>query len=353
MTLVCVGTYTRHGRSEGIYVYRLDPVSGGLTHLATVAGVQDPSYLAYEPGRQTLYAVNAANQGGVSAFAVNRATGQLTTLNQVALGGATPAHISIDPTAEYLLAANYTGGTIAAVPLRQDGSLGEASDIVRHAGSGRHPTRQQEPHPHMIVTDPKHQFVLVPDLGIDAVVAYRLDRSTGRLIPQPEAGGRLPPGAGPRHLAFGVDGRFVYVIDELDSTMAVFAYDAQAGGMRQTQIISTLPDDFSGQSAPAAVVVAPSGRFVYGSNRGHDSVAGFSVDESSGELSSLGHTSTDGANPRDINIDPSGTFLLAANQNTDTIVTLRVNTSTGALEPTGQIASVPSPTRVLFVPSLP
>jgi 6-phosphogluconolactonase len=185
------------------------------------------------------------------------------------------------------------------------------------------------------------------------VVGYRLDRSTGRLIPQPEAGGRLPPGAGPRHLAFGLGGQYVYVIDELDSTMAVFAYDATTGGMRQTQIISTLPDDFSGQSAPAAVVLAPSGRFVYGSNRGHDSVAAFSVNAASGELSSLGHTSTGGANPRDINIDPSGAFLLAANQNTDTVVSFRIDAATGGLEPTGQIASVPSPARILFVPSLP
>jgi 6-phosphogluconolactonase len=353
MTLVYVGTYTRHGRSEGIYVYRLDPLTGGLSHLATVADVRDPSYLAYEPGRQTLYATNEVNQGGVSAFAVNRATGQLTSLNHVTLGGASPAHISIDPTAEYLLAANYTGGTIAAVPIRSDGALGEASDIVTHTGSGPNPSRQQEPHPHMIVTDPQGGFILVPDLGIDAVVGYRLDRATGRFIPQPRAGGRLPPGAGPRHLVFGTGGRYVYVIDELDSTVAVFAYDAATGSMRQTQIISTLPEGFSSESAPAAIVLSPSGRFVYGSNRGHDSVAAFSVDESSGELSSLGQTSTGGANPRDINIDPSGTFLLAANQNTDSVVTFRLDPSTGALEPTGQMASVPSPARVLFVPSLP
>ena len=349
MTLVYVGGY-----SDGIYAYRLDPSTGGLIPVATVSGVSKPAYLAYAPRRQTLYAVHELEEhGGVSAFAVDNATGQLTLLNRVASGGANPAHISVDPTANWLLAANYSGGTVASFPIQKDGGLGEASCVVHHAGSGPNPTRQQGPHPHMIVTDPQGEFVLVPDLGIDAVVAYRLDRSTGQLSPQPDAGGRLPPGAGPRHLAFGTGGRHAYVIAELASTLTVFAYDAASGRLSQTQSVRTLPDEYSDASTTAAVVVAPSGRFVYGSNRGHDSVAAFRIDAVSGELSPLGQTPSGGRTPRDINIDPTGTFLLAANQNSDTVVSFRIDASTGALEPTGQSASVPSPSRVLFVPSLP
>jgi 6-phosphogluconolactonase len=356
MTLVAIGTYTSPGRSQGIYVYRLDAVSGGLLPLSIVSGISNPTYLAHSPRHQTLYAVNElVDNGGVSAFALDQATGELTLLNQVASGGADPAHISVHPTDDWLLVANYTGGTIAVLPIRPDGSLGEASDVVHHTGSGPNAARQREPHPHMILTDPQGEFVLVSDLGIDAVVAYRLDRAAGRLIPQPEAGGRLPPGAGPRHLAFGAGGRSVYVIYELGMTLAVFAYDGASGRLRQTQLVRTLPASVpdSSEFSTAAVVVAPSGRFVYGSNRGHDSLAGFKIDEASGELSPIGHTPTGGRTPRDFNIDPTGTFLLAANQDTDTVVTFRIDASTGALAPTGQSAEVPNPGRVLFVPALP
>jgi 6-phosphogluconolactonase len=350
-THVYVGTYTRHGRSEGIYIFRLDMATGALTHVSTVGGVPDPSWLAFGPDAKTLYAVNEiAEEGGVSAFAVDSAGGQLRFLNRVASHGAHPAHLSVDSTGRWVLMANYTGGTIATLPIQPDGALGEAADVVRHAGSGPNQGRQEGPHPHMIVTDPNGRFVLVPDLGLDAVLAYRLDGASGRLVAQPDAGGRVKPGAGPRHLAFGASGRHMYVINELDSTLAVFAYDAESGHMRPVQTVSTLPDDYSGESTTAAVVVAPSGRFVYGSNRGHDSVAAFAVDQGSGQLTLLGHTPTGGRTPRDVNLDPTGTFLLAANQNSDSITTFRVDARTGALEPTGHVAQAPSPVRVLFGP---
>src|SRR5438445_13492222 len=235
MTLVYVGTYTKHGTSEGIYVYELDPATGALRLMQTVAGVADPSYLALGPGGRMLYAVNEQGEdGGVSSFSVDPSSGQLTFVNRVASHGAGPAHLSVDPSGSWLLVANYTGGTIAALPIKDDGSLDEASDVVHHSGSGPNADRQQGPHPHMIIAAPAGGFIFVPDLGADRVVAYRLDHSTGRLLAAPEAGGRLPPATGPRHLAFGADGQHAYVLGELDSTMGVFAYDPETGRLSQT-----------------------------------------------------------------------------------------------------------------------
>jgi 6-phosphogluconolactonase len=346
MTLVYIGTYARQ-----IDVFDLDQTSGALSHVRTVGDVPTPTYLAFSKDQKTLYAVNELEDvGGVSAFGVEPATGQLTFLNRVSSGGAVPAHLSVDPTGRWLLVANYGGGTIAAIAIQQDGALGEAASVVQHVGSGPNPSRQREPHPHMIVTDPKNGFVLVPDLGLDAVLAYQLDRATGRLARQPDAGGRLAPGAGPRHLAFSPDGRHAYVINELDSRLAVFAFDSPSGYLKPSplQVVSTLPTNFGEPSTTAAVVTAPSGRFIYGSNRGHDSVAAFAVDSVSGRLTPLGQTPCGGRTPRDINLDPSGNFLLAANQDSDSVVTLRVDQQTGGLAPTGHVAQVPKPARILF-----
>ena len=350
MTLVYVGTYTKHGTSEGIYVYELDPATGALRLVQTVAGVADPAYLALGPGGRMVYAVNEQGEdGGVSSFKIDPG-GQLTFVNRVASHGADPAHLSVDPSGRWLLVANYTGGTVAAVPIKDDGSLDEASDVVHHTGRGPNADRQEGPHPHMIVTAPAGGFVLVPDLGADRVVAYHLDHGTGRLVPEPEAGGRLPPGAGPRHLAFGADGQNAYVLGELDSTLNAFAYDADSGRLSQTQVVRTLPHVSSGTNTTAALVVAPSGRFVYASNRGHNSVATFAIDPANGQLTPRGHTSSGGRTPRDINLDPSGTILLAANQDSDTVTSFFVDEGTGRLEPTGQTTPVPRPVRVLFAP---
>ena len=351
MTRVYVGTYTKHGTSEGIYVYELDTATAALEPVQTVGGVGDPAYLALGPAGRMLYAVNEQGEdGGVSAFSVDPANGQLTFVNRVASQGADPAHLSVDPSGGWLLVANYTGGTIAAIPIKGDGSLDEASDVVHHTGRGPNADRQQGPHPHMIVTTPTGGFILVPDLGADRVVAYHLDHGTGKLVPEPDAGGRLPPGAGPRHLAFGADGQYAYVLGELDSTMGVFAFDAETGRLSQTQVVRTLPRVTSVQNTTAALVVAPSGRFVYSSNRGHNSVATFAIDPTTGQLTPRGHAPTGGRTPRDINLDPTGTILLAANQDTDTIVSFFVDAHTGRLEPTGQTTAVPRPVRVLFAP---
>jgi 6-phosphogluconolactonase len=351
MTLVYVGTYTKHGTSEGIYVYQLDTATGALEHVQTVAGVADPTYLTLGPTGRMLYSVNEqVEDGGVSAFAVDPTSGELTFVNSVASHGADPAHLSVDPSGGWLLVANYTGGTIAAVPIEANGALAEASDVVQHTGKGPNQDRQQGPHPHMIVSAPTGGFILVPDLGVDTVLAYHLDPGTGRLVPEADAGGRMPPGAGPRHLAFGGDGQYAYVLGELDSTLNTFAYDAETGRLSHTQVVRTLPHVSSGQNTTAAVVVAPSGRFVYASNRGHNSVAMFSVDPSTGQLTPRGHTPTSGRTPRDINLDPTGTILLAANQDSDTVVSFFVDSHTGRLEPTGQTTPVSRPSRVLFGP---
>jgi 6-phosphogluconolactonase len=351
MSLVYVGTYTRHGTSEGIYVCELDPARGALRLVHTVAGVADPAYLAFGPGGQMLYAVNEqGEEGGVSAFAVDPGNGQLTFVNRVASHGADPAHLSVDPSGSWLLVANYTGGTVAAIPIKDDGALDEASDVVQHTGHGPNADRQQGPHPHMIVTSPAGGFILVPDLGADLVVAYHLDRGAGRLVPEPDAGGRLPPGAGPRHLAFGTDAQYVYVLGELDSTLNAFAYDAETGRLSQTQVVRTLPRVTSVPNTTAALVVAPSGRFVYASNRGHNSVAIFAIDAANGRLTARGHTPTGGRSPRDINLHPSGTILLAANQDSDTVASFFVDAYTGRVEPSGQTITIPRPARVLFAP---
>jgi 6-phosphogluconolactonase len=348
---VWVGTYTRHGQSEGIYVYRLQVASGAFEHVQTVGNLDDPSYLALAPGGRCLYAVNELpGDGAVTAFAVEPASGQLRLLNSARSGGAHPAHVSVDPTGRWVLVANYTGGTIASLPVQGDGSLGEAADVVRHAGSGPNAARQEGPHPHMIVTDPAGVFAFVPDLGLDRIVVYRLDRSSGQLIGEKEAGAQLHPGAGPRHVAFGKNGRHLYCVNELDLTVSVFEYDAANGHTRTIQTLSSLPPDVTndGSMSAAAIVVHPSGQFVYASNRGHNSIAIFGVDQASGQLTPLGHAPSGGRTPRDINVDPSGSLLLAANQDSDAIASFRIDARSGALEPGGSLLRVPKPVRVLF-----
>ena len=348
-THVYVGTYTRHGRAEGIYVYRFESGTGELVHVQTVAEVPDPSYLAISSDGGVLYAVNELiPNGAVSAFAVDRNTHALALINTVASQGASPAHVSVDPSGRWVLVANYSGGTVASFPIQADGALGEAASVIHHQGSGPNPARQEGPHPHMIVSDPGGRFVLVPDLGADRVVAYTLNASAGDLTEQAGAGGRVAPGAGPRHMMFSADGRHAYVLNEIASTLSTFAYDAASGRMDHVETLSTLPRDFAGKSTTAAIVMHPSGRFVYASNRGHDSIAVFSVDQDSGKLTPHGQTPAGGRNPRDFNVDPSGTFLLAAHSESDTISTFRINADSGALEPTDQVCQVPSPVRVLF-----
>jgi 6-phosphogluconolactonase len=357
--LVYVGTYTTYGgpargKAEGIYVYRMDPSSGALALVHTMPGVANPSFLALDPHRRYLYAVNeeleAGGQpgGAVSAFAIDQTTGALTYLNRQPSHGTDPCHLSVDQAGTFVFVANYTSGSIAVLPIGTEGQLGPATDVHQHVGSSVNPRRQEGPHAHSINLDRANRYALVCDLGLDKVLVYRLDLDKGKLIPNEPAWTSVAPGAGPRHLDFHPSRAYVYVINEIGSTLTAFAYDETRGTLQEIHTLSTLPEGFTGTSHTADVHVHPSGKFVYGSNRGHDSIAIFAVDEATGRLTALGHESTRGHVPRNFGIDPTGTFLLAANQSTDTIVTFRIDQMTGKLTPTGHVAQVPTPVCLKF-----
>ncbi len=346
--LVYIGTYTRR-QKEGIYIHRFDPSSGALTPLSAVDAGPNPSYLALHPTRPYLYAVNELDEyegqagGAVSAFAVDPATGELTFLNRQRTRGAAPCYVSVAGGGRWLLSANYNGGSVAALPIEAGGRLGPVAGFVQHEGSGPNPQRQKGPHAHSILPDPAGRYILACDLGLDRVLVYRLEPDTGRLLPNDEPWVAIHPGAGPRHLAFHPNGRYAYLVGEIDSTLTALAYDGERGVLRVLQTVSTLPEGFSGESTGADVHVAPSGRFVYASNRGHDSIAIFAVNPANGELTLVGHEPTQGRTPRNFALDPSGAFLLAANQDSDTVVTFRVDPGTGRLMPTGQVVDIPAP----------
>ncbi len=360
-TYVFVGTYTTalphvQGKAEGIYVYQMDPATGALIHRHTVPGVANPSYLELDPRHRYLYAVNEVSEidgqrgGGVSAFAVDQASGALTFLNRQLTRGEDPCHLCVDAAGRYVLVANYSGGSVAVFPVREHGELAPASDFVQHVGSSVNPQRQQGPHAHSINLDPTNRFAVVADLGLDQLLVYRFDRGQGKLIPNDPPSTSTTPGAGPRHLAFHPSGRYAFVVNEIASTLSSFAYDAERGILREVQTLSTLPADFAERNSCADVHVHPNGRFVYGSNRGHDSIAIFAIDEATGGISPVGHASTAGRTPRNFAIDPTGTFLLAANQNSSSVVTYRIDGATGRLTPAGPIAEVPTPVCLKIVP---
>jgi 6-phosphogluconolactonase len=352
-TYVYVGTYTPpSGRAEGIGIYRFEPSSGALTPIGTAPSAS-PSFLAVDPARRFLFAVNEVDdqggtvQGGVSAFARDAATGGLTTVNAQSAHGTLPCHLTTDPSGKWLIVANYGSGNTTVYPIGGDGSLGAATDNVQHVGSGPHP-RQRGPHAHAAVFDPAGQRLAVCDLGVDLTLLYRLDTAAGKLLPNGTAA-VAPAGGGPRHIVFSADSRFAYVNNEIGSSVTAYAYDAAHGSFTALQTLSTLPDGFSGDNTTAEIALHPAGRFLYVSNRGHDSIACFAVDGQSGALRALGQVPTQGRNPRNFAIDPSGAFLYAANQNTDTIVQFRIDGATGRLTPTGQVTQTPSPVCILFV----
>jgi 6-phosphogluconolactonase len=355
-----IGTYTRResfvdGKAEGIYIYHLDLSSGELTYAATVAGAgtANPSFLILGPDRNCLYAVNEfykseSPNGTMSAFAIDPVTGHLSYLNQQSTHGLAPCYTSIDPAGRYCLVANYETGNICVLPIRKDGGLGEATDIVQFSGSGPSPERQEGPHAHMVVPSPDGNFILAVDLGADRLMAFCLDRERGTLSPADPPWTQLPPGTGPRHLAFHPHRPLAYVISELQSTVTVCRYLEHQGTFEALQTISTLPDDFTGQNLGGEIMIAPSGRFVYASNRGHNSLAIYAVDPETGQLSVVGHESTQGTGPRAFIIDPSGTLLLVANQDTDTVVTFWINQDSGTLKATGHVIAVPTPVCLLL-----
>jgi 6-phosphogluconolactonase len=352
--LVYIGTYTREN-SKGIYACRLDATTGKLSGLALAAESINPSFLALHPNGKFLYAANETPNyegkagGSLSGYAIEPSTGKLTLLNTVSSRGAGPCYVAVDKSGKSLLAANYGGGSVAAVPVKDDGRLGEASAFVQHTGSSVNPKRQQAPHAHSINLSRDNRFAIAADLGLDQLLVYRFDPVKGSLAPNDPAFAKLNPGAGPRHFAFSPDGRYGYVINEMQSTVTSLAYEASRGVFKELQTISTLPENFQGNNSTAEVQVHPTGKFLYGSNRGHDSIAVFAIDPEKGTLTSIEQVSTQGKTPRNFGIDPTGSYLLAANQNSNSIVVFAINPKTGRLTPTGQVLEVGSPVCVKFL----
>lgn len=350
---VYVGTYTS-GKSEGIYLYRLKLSSGELKHVATTSGVVNPSFLAIAPSRRYLYAVNEVEEfagkksGALSAFAVDQRTGELRLLNQQPSLGGAPCYVTVDRSGRFVLVANYAGGNVAVLPVRSDGSLGEASDVKQDLGSSINAERQEGPHAHCIVLDPATRFAYACDLGTDKIMIFRFDARRGKLIPNTTPSVQVKPGAGPRHLTFHPGGKYAYVINELHATVTAFAHDQVRGNLKGVQTVPTLPKDFTGVDTGADIHVSPNGRFLYCSNRGHDSIAAFKIDPRNGTLTFIAHESTGGKTPRNFAIDPTGTFLLVANQNSDNVITFRRDRKTGRLSATGHVAEVPSPVCLKF-----
>jgi 6-phosphogluconolactonase len=354
-TLLFIGTYTSPA-SKGIYVSRLDPSTGTLSPPVLAAEARNPSFLAASADGRFLYAVNEVDAvdgkpgGAVTAYAVDKAGGTLKALGSQSTVGGGPAHVSV--AGRMVFAANYGGGSIAAYPTQDDGSLKPASTFVQHTGSGTNPDRQKGPHAHAATPDPSGRFLYVPDLGLDQVLIYRIDATAGTIAAAtPPFASVHPGGAGPRHIAIARNGRHAYVITEMLCTIVGYARNASTGALTPIQTISTLPEGQAVEKgfSTAEVILHPSGKFLYGSNRGHDSLVVYAVEASSGKLTLVQHIPTGGKTPRAFNIDPTGTFLVAGNQNSDSITVFRIDAASGKLTSTGQSVAVGKPVSFEFV----
>lgn len=356
--LMFVGTYTEAlphvptAHAEGIYSFSFDPVTGKSGYMAVKTEIENPTYLTVDAKGQYLYAVSELEGGRenlCNAYQINRETGELKYINRQPTLGQASCYVTIDGSGKQVLVANYASGeTVVMLPIRTDGGLEPVSYKNQHSGSSVNPERQEGPHGHCVLPDPANQYVFVADLGIDQLVRYKLDAAGGKLIPASEGNVKIEAGSGPRHFVFSPNGKFVYLLSELNATVTVLSYDAAAGTMQALQSISALPEGYDGQKWAAAIRITPDGRFVYASNRGHDSIAMFAVDAATGKLTGLGFQSTGGKIPRDFNIDPTGQWLLAANQETDTVVTFKINQTTGVLEETGMVTEVATPVCIAF-----
>jgi 6-phosphogluconolactonase len=356
--IVYVGAYTARG--QGIYRYSMNSTTGELTLLNVIGDLLNPSFLAIDPQQRFLYAGNEIGNfenrqsGSVTAFAIEP-DGNLRFLNRQPTEGRNPAHVSVDPTGRFVMAANYSGlsaggGNVTVLPIQRSGELSPPSDVVVHTGTlGPNTGRQEAPHAHMVQPDLSGRFVLVNDLGLDETFIYRLDGGAGKLNAADPDSITAAPGAGPRHLAFHPNGRYVFILNELDSTLRSLSWDSERGLAQPIQMISTLPTGYQGVNTTAHVVVAPSGRFVYASNRGHDSIAVFAVDPTTGRMAFIERVWTYGETPRNFAIDPSGNFMYVGHQNTDNIVSFRVNQITGRLTPTGHFYGAGQPVSIVFL----
>ena len=346
---VYFGTYTKD-RDQSIYHYTLETSSGELKRVGGVGGMQNPSFLAVDPGGRWVYSVCEADAGGgAAALERDPQTGELTLLNIAASGEKGSCHIALSPAGTAVVTANYGSGSVAAFPVREDATLGDAVSIAQHEGSGPNERRQAAPHAHSVTFDPTGRFLIAADLGTDELRVYTLDEQTAELTPHAPPAFDLHPGAGPRHVAFHPGGRWAYAINELDATMTAAAWDAESGTLKEFQKISTLPEGYEGRQSTAEVVVHPDGRFLYGSNRGHDSLVIYAIDPDTGRLSLVGHEMLPGDEPRNFNLDPTGRWLITCHQNSDTAQVYAVDGDTGTLTAVGDPVPVPMPVCVKFV----
>ena len=343
-----VGTYTKPGGSQGIYRCVLDTETGKVSGGTLVAETPNPTFLAVAPGGGFLYAANETNPGEVSAYAI-AADGALKFLNKQSAKGGGTCHITVDPSGKNVLIANYGTGSVAVLPVKADGSLAEASAFDQHTGSSADPARQKEPHAHSIYVDPAGKFVYACDLGTDKISGYRFDAAKGTLTPDETATGKVAPGSGPRHFALHPKQDTAYVINEMLSTITAFRRDRASGALSAIDTVSTLPEGFSGKSSTAEIFVHPNGKYLYGSNRGHDSIATFAI-SSDGQLALVGHTPTGGKTPRSFALDPTGRWLLAAGQDSGDIFVFKIDADSGKLTPLGERTEIGSPVCIVFAP---
>ena len=354
-TLVYIGTYTG-AKSKGIYLSRLDSATGALSVPELVVETANPTFLAVHPNRRFLYAVNEmANPSSqssptVTAFGIENATGKLTMLNEQSTGGDGPCHIVMEPSGKNVLVANYGGGSLAVLPINADGRLGARTAFIQHHSSDLNPHRRTIAHAHGITLDSANHFIFCADLGLDQLFSYQFDSAHGALTPNVPPLVSLPLGSGPRHFVFHPAGQYGYVINELASTVTAFTYDSKRGSLEELQSISTVPEDFHGKTYAAEIAIHPNGQFLYASNRGHDSIAVFTIDNQTGKLTLIEHQSAQGKRPRNFGIDSTGKFLLVANQDSDNIVVFQIDSKTGRLQSTGNDVAVNSPVCVIFVP---
>lgn len=349
--LMYVGTYTGKG-SDGIYVYRFDAKTGTVKPIGLAAKADNPSFLAISPDEKSLYSVSEVGRGAVvSAFDIDAQSGMLKLRNAVADPGSGPCFVGVDHTGKVVVIANYGSGSVASYQVGADGKLSPAVSMIQHKGSSADPARQKGPHAHSINVSPDNRFAIAADLGLDELLVYKLDAASGQLTPNDPPFTKVTPGDGPRHFTFHPNKRFAYVIAEMHNTVTALNWDAAKGTLTPIESVSTLPPDFKGASDTAEVQVHQNGKWLYGSNRGHDSIAVFDIDQKTGKLKLVQNAPTGGSHPRNFRMDPTGNWLIAANMNGNSMKVFKIDQTTGQLTASGDMLKLTSPVCIKFIPA--